>query len=114
MGVKLKDVAQALGLSISTVSAALKHRADINLATRQRVLQKASELNYHPNRLAHGLATQKSHVLGVIVPNLSRPFFPHVLEGIDGVTYSAAEAYGTGKTWTVTAGDGRDRQEGRP
>jgi LacI family transcriptional regulator len=87
MGVRLKEVAKALDLSISTVSAALHNRADINPATRERVLQKAAELNYHPNRLAHGLATHKSHVLGVVVPNLSRPFFPHVLEGIDEVTY---------------------------
>jgi LacI family transcriptional regulator len=89
MGVRLKDVAEALGLSISTVSAALHHRADISAATRERVLRKAAELNYYPNRLAHGLATQKTHVLGVVVPNLSRPFFPHVLEGIDKVTYPA-------------------------
>ena len=89
MGVRLKDLAKALNLSISTVSAALHHRADINQVTRGRVLQKATELNYHPNRLAHGLATQRTHVLGVVVPNLSRPFFPHVLEGIDTITYPA-------------------------
>lgn len=89
MGVRLKDLAAALGLSISTVSAALHNRADINQATRERVFQKATELNYQPNRLAHGLATQKTHVLGVVVPNLSRPFFPHVLDGIDTVTYPA-------------------------
>ena len=89
MGTRLKDVAEALGLSISTVSAALHHRADINQSTRDRVLQKAAELHYHPNRLAHGLVTQKTHVLGVVVPNLSRPFFPHVLDGIDTVTYPA-------------------------
>ncbi len=89
MGVRLKDLAEALGLSISTVSAALHGRPDIHQATRERVLQKASELNYHPNRLAHGLATQKSHIIGVVVPNLSRPFFPHVLDGIDTITYPA-------------------------
>ena len=89
MGARLKDVAAALGLSISTVSAALHRREDINQATRERVLQKAAELNYQPNRLAHGLATQKTHVLGIVVPNLSRPFFPQVLEGIDAITYPA-------------------------
>jgi LacI family transcriptional regulator len=89
MGVRLKDLADALGLSISTVSAALHDRKDINPATRERVLRKAAALNYHPNRLAHGLATQKTQVLGVVVPNLSRPFFPHVLEGIDAITYPA-------------------------
>ena len=83
MAVRLKDVANALGLSISTVSAVLRDRADFNEATRQRVLAKVKELNYRPNWLARSLATQKSHVIGVVVPNLSRSFYPSVLEGID-------------------------------
>ncbi len=93
MGVRLKDLAEALGLSVSTVSAALHDRADINESTRERVLRKAKELNYHPNRLAHGLATQKTHVLGIVVPNLSRPFFPYVFEGIDTITYPAGYTF---------------------
>ena len=93
MGVRLKDVAESLGLSLSTVSAALHNRADINESTRKRVLQKAKQLNYHPNRLAHGLATQKTHVLGIVVPNLSRPFFPYVFEGIDTITYAAGYSF---------------------
>jgi LacI family transcriptional regulator len=89
MGVRLKDVAAALGLSISTVSAVLRNRTDFNEATRLRVLAKVKELNYRPNRLARSLATQKSHVIGVVVPNLSRSFYPNVLEGIDLVTQNA-------------------------
>jgi LacI family transcriptional regulator len=93
MGVRLKDLAEALGLSLSTVSAALHNRADINEFTRKRVLRKAKELNYYPNRLAHGLATRKTHVLGIVVPNLSRPFFPYVFEGIDTITYPAGYTF---------------------
>src|SRR5271156_6741526 len=89
MGVRLKDVADALDLSISTVSAVLRNRADFNEATRKRVLQKVKELNYRPNWLARSLATQKSHVFGVVVPNLSRSFFPNVLQGIDAVAHGA-------------------------
>lgn len=89
MAVRLKDVAESLGLSISTVSAILRNRADFNEATKKRVLRRAKELNYRPNWLARSLATQKSHVIGVVVPNLSRPFFPNVLSGIDLVTHNA-------------------------
>ena len=89
MPARLKDVAQALDLSISTVSAVLRNRADFNEATRQRVLKKAKELNYHPNWLARSLAMQVSHAVGVVVPNLSRSFYPDVLEGIDLVTRNA-------------------------
>ncbi len=89
MTVRLKDIAESLGLSISTVSAVLRHRADFNEETRQRVQQKAKELNYRPNWMARSLATQRSHVIGVVVPNLSRSFFPDVLSGIDLVTHNA-------------------------
>jgi LacI family transcriptional regulator len=88
-GTRLKDVANALGLSISTVSAIAQGRPNFNQKTRQRVLRKIEELHYRPNSLARGLALQKTHVLGIVVPNLSRPFFPHVLDGIDKITYAA-------------------------
>src|SRR5579872_6911377 len=89
MAVRLKDVANQLGLSISTVSAVLQNRTDFNEATRQRVLAKVKELNYRPNRLARSLAMQKSHVIGVVVPNLSRSFYPTVLEGVDLIVQNA-------------------------
>jgi LacI family transcriptional regulator len=51
--------------------------------------KKVKELNYRPNWLARSLATQKSHVIGVVVPNLSRSFYPNVLQGIDLVAHDA-------------------------
>ncbi len=89
MAVRLKDVAQALGLSISTVSAILHNRDDFNEATRKRVLEKVKELKYRPNWLARSLATHESHAIGVVVPNLSRSFYPSVLEGINLVARNA-------------------------
>ncbi len=89
MRVRLKDVAQALDLSVSTVNSILHDRPNFKDATRRRVLQKVKELNYRPNWLARSLVTQKTHVCGVIVPSLSRSIFPDVLEGIDAVTHAA-------------------------
>ncbi len=89
MRVRLKDVAQSLGLSVSTVNAILHNRPNFNEATRRRVLDKVKELDYRPNWLARSLVTQKTHVCGVVVPNLSRSIFPAILEGIDAVTHAA-------------------------
>jgi LacI family transcriptional regulator len=85
----LRDIAEALRLSVSTVSAALQKRADISVRTRQRVLKKAQELQYRPNWLARALVTRRTQVLGVVVPDLSRSFFTEVSKGIDTVASAA-------------------------
>jgi LacI family transcriptional regulator len=89
MATRLKDIAKSLNLSISTVSAALQNRADISAATRERVLKKVRELNYHPNSLARSLVTRRTHILGVVIPDLSRSFFAEVTKGIDMLTSAA-------------------------
>jgi LacI family transcriptional regulator len=89
MAIRLKDVAQHLRLSVSTISAALQNREDISQATRMRVVEAVEQLGYHPNSLARGLITRKTFVLGVIVPDLSRSFFAEVLKGIDSITSPA-------------------------
>jgi len=86
MATRLKDIARSLNLSISTVSAALQNRPDISSATREKVLKKVRELNYHPNSLARSLVTRRTHILGVVVPDLSRSFFAEVTKGIDMLT----------------------------
>lgn len=83
MRTRLKDVAKALNLSISTVNAVLRNRSDISKATRRRVFDKVKELNYRPNWVARSLVTQRTQVLGVVVPDLSRSFFTEVIKGID-------------------------------
>jgi LacI family transcriptional regulator len=91
MPVTLRDLARALSLSISTVNAALYNRSDISSATRKRVQDMAQAMNYHPNLVARSLKTQKTYVLGVIVPDLSRSFFAEVTKGIDAV--ASAQSY---------------------
>ena len=89
MAIRLKDLAQHLNLSVSTISAALQNRDDISEATRLRVFAAVKKFGYHPNSLARSLVTRKTHVLGVLVPDLSRSFFAEVLKGIDSVTSTA-------------------------
>ena len=78
----MKDIAQACGVSIITVSKAMRGRPDIGAETRRRVLAKAKELNYRPNLTARSLVTGRSRQVGVIVPTLLHPFFAEVLEGL--------------------------------
>ncbi len=81
--VKLKDIAEALGISITTVSRALNNKSDINQATRRKILEMASEMDYKPNNLAISLRKNKSaQVIGVVLPIINHYFFSTVLKGI--------------------------------
>jgi LacI family transcriptional regulator len=83
--VRLKDIARDLGVSAITVSKALRGANDISEKTRQRVLKRISELNYRPNMLARGLASGKSGVVGLVVPDLLHPFFAEFAKSLSGV-----------------------------
>ncbi len=78
----MKDIAQALGVSVMTVSKVMRDRADVGAETRKRVLSKAKELNYRPNLTARSLVTGESRQVGVIVPTLLHPFFAEVLQAL--------------------------------
>ncbi|HID92562.1 MAG TPA: LacI family transcriptional regulator [bacterium (Candidatus Stahlbacteria)] len=81
----LKEVAERAQVAISTVSAVINNSAPVSERTRQRVLKAIKALNYRPNRLARSLKTKQSFSVGVIVPDLTNPFFPEVVRGIESV-----------------------------
>ena len=83
----LKDLAQKLGLSISTVSRALQNNPTISDDTRLRVNKLAKKIGYYPDALAKSLKNKKSYTIGVIVPEISHFFFSSVIDGIEDVTY---------------------------
>ncbi|MDE3201717.1 MAG: LacI family DNA-binding transcriptional regulator [Acidobacteriota bacterium] len=85
MAVRLKDIARDLGVSLITVSKALRGKNDISEETRQRVLTRMAELNYRPNMLARGLASGKSYIVGLVVPDLLHPFFAEFAKSLNGV-----------------------------
>jgi len=84
--VTLKDLAQKLRLSISTVSRALQNNPIINDKTRKRVNKLAKDLGYYPDVLAKSLKNQKTFTIGVIVPEISHFFFSSVIDGIEEKT----------------------------
>jgi LacI family transcriptional regulator len=81
--VTLKQLAQALGLSVSTVSRALRGRPEIAPATQQAVRQLAQQLDYQPNQLAQSLVHSATKTLGVVVPDLGYHFYAAVLYSIE-------------------------------
>ena len=82
MAAKMKDIARELGVSLVTVSKALRGHPDISRATRERVEAKVKELNYRPNLAARSLVTGRSSLIGLVVPDLLHPFFADVARGL--------------------------------
>lgn len=85
----ISDVAKVLGVAPSTVSRALNGHSDINLNTRQAIVEVARQLDYQPNLLAQSLKSSETNTIGVVIPDIERPFFATAVSGIQQV---AAEA----------------------
>ncbi len=82
MAVRMKDIARDLGVSVVTVSKVLRNHSDIGEETRERVLKRMKELNYQPNLAARALVTGRTSMAGLIVPDLTHPFFAQVAKGL--------------------------------
>ena len=80
--VKLKDLAQQLGLSVSTVSKALNDSHEISHGTKVKVLALSKKLKYRPNTLAKNLKQNRTNTIGVIIPDLLNYYFVKALNGI--------------------------------
>ena len=89
MAVTIKDVARAAGVSASTVCRALSTPELVSPVTRERVRDTAASLGYHPNRAARGLITGRTGNLGLLVPDLTNPFFPSVVKGMQARAHEA-------------------------
>ena len=79
----LKDLAKELGVSIATVSRALRSSPEIGLEMQAKVKELAKRLNYRPNPFAQSLRKEAPRVIGVIVPNLVTHYYAAVLDGIE-------------------------------
>jgi len=79
----LKDLAQELGVSIATVSRALRNSPEIGREMQEKVKALAKQLNYRPNPFAQSLRKEAPHVIGVVVPNLVTHYYAAVLDGIE-------------------------------
>jgi DNA-binding LacI/PurR family transcriptional regulator len=87
----LKDIAERAGVHSSTVSRVLggKENLLITEETRQRILAVAKELNYQPNHLARAFRLKKTQTIGLIIPDISNPFFSGIAHSIEKASSSA-------------------------
>ena len=88
--VTIDDVARAAGVSRQTVSRALNDKSEIAPETRRRVLAEVERLDYRPNVFARAMKTRRSDVIGLIISDISNPFYPAVARGV----FDAAEQAG--------------------
>lgn len=79
----IKDVAALAGVSCATVSRALDDRPEISAETKGRVRAACAKLGYIPNAAARGLAGQSTHTIGLIVPDISNPYFAGMTTAIE-------------------------------
>ena len=101
--VTIKEIAQQLNVSVSTVSRALHNHPSIGLRTRMQVKKLAAELNYEPNQAAISFKKGKSFTIGVILPNLREEFFSMAINSIEDTA--------TKNNYTVLIGQSHDDKE---
>lgn len=82
MAVRMKDIARDLGVSLMTVSKALRSHSDISEQTRARVLKRMRELNYQPDWIARSMVTGRTYLIGLVLPDLMHSFFAEVAMGV--------------------------------
>jgi LacI family transcriptional regulator len=80
--VTIKDVAAQAGVSYQTVSRVINNKGEISPGTKQRVLEVIQALNYRPSRVARGLVTQRTNTVGLIISDITNPFFPEFARGV--------------------------------
>ena len=81
----IEDVAQAAGVSRQTVSRAMNDKNEISQETKERVMRAVEELGYRPNRMAQSMVTQRTHMVGMLMADITNPFFPEVTRGVQDV-----------------------------
>ncbi len=85
----IADVAKQVGVALSTVSRALNGHSDISPTTRQAILEVARQLDYQPNLLAQSLKSRATSIIGVVIPDIERPFFATAVSGIQQIATEA-------------------------
>ena len=86
---KLTDVATRAGVSPTTVSRVINNHGYISEKTRQKVMQAMDELNYQPNSLARSLHGKSTHLIGVIFPSITNPFYAELVQHVEERLFNA-------------------------
>lgn len=97
----IRDVARAVGASVSTISATLNGTDYVSAGMRARINKAIERLQFRPNDLARSLRLQRTHTLAIVVPDISNSFYAEIIHGI--------KDYGAAFNYTLLIGDSRER-----
>lgn len=81
--VTIKDVAALSGLSTGTVSRVINGSGYVSTESRKKIEHAMAELNYHPNAMARALNHKQSKIIGLVIPDITNPFFPMLTRGVE-------------------------------
>src|ERR1700733_776316 len=84
----MHDIARKAGVSIGTVSNVLNGLASVRDPLRRRVLEAVEAVGYQPSQLARGLRRDKTNMIGMIIPDITNPFFPSVVRGAEDIAFT--------------------------
>ena len=87
--VTIDDVAKAAKVSKQTVSRAINNKGDISPHTKKNILKLIDELGYRPSRMAQAMNTQRSYMVGFVIPDITNPFFSEVVRGVQDAAMNA-------------------------
>ncbi len=85
MRVSISRVAKLAGVSVATVSNVISGKKFVSQELTERVQDAVKTLNYQPSRLARGLKEQKTYLVGLMVPDITNPFFAEIARGVESV-----------------------------
>jgi len=84
----VKDIASAVGVSVATVSNVLNGKPNVGRIIRSKVLRAAKQLGYRPNRAAQAMRTGRTRAIGLVLPDLTNPFFPELAQSVENTARS--------------------------
>src|SRR6202167_3015786 len=85
--VTMRQIAERAGVSIGTVSHVFNETATVRPKLRERVIETIRSMGYQPSALAQGLRKNRTNMLGMVLPDITNPFFPGVVRGVEDVAY---------------------------
>ena len=86
--IRLKDIAQRAGISIMTVSKALRDEPDVSATTKTRIKLLAQQMGYVPDSTAQGLRTRRTKMLGLVISSMTNPIYSRIVLAIEGSAYA--------------------------
>jgi DNA-binding LacI/PurR family transcriptional regulator len=83
----MRQIAERAKVSIGTVSHVINQTAKVRAKLKQRVLEAIRSMGYQPSALAQGLRKNRNNMLAMVIPDITNPFFPGVVRGVEDVAF---------------------------